>query len=247
MLALLAAGILAAAPAPPRALTCLARYYPLTPVPTDGGWAGQLPDGTQVPWDDGRVKSVEEKYEHPDLHDTLSEPYPRGPIAPITTVDADPGRMRVDALFFTAYGSSADAVRKQLVPFDFFGETLRVHPRVLLRLQAVKHRLETLVARDPRLLPYLQHVGGTFNWRRIAGTDRLSAHSFGVSVDLNVARSAYWQWAKPVEPVVWRNQIPQAIVDAFEAEGFIWGGRWYHYDTMHFEYRPELLDPECRL
>ncbi|MDD5211432.1 MAG: M15 family metallopeptidase, partial [Sulfuricurvum sp.] len=27
--------------------------------------------------------------------------------------------------------------------------------------------------------------------------------------------------------------------------GFIWGGRWYHYDTMHFEYRPELLAPSC--
>jgi hypothetical protein len=27
----------------------------------------------------------------------------------------------------------------------------------------------------------------------------------------------------------------------FEKHGFIWGGKWYHYDTMHFEYRPELL------
>jgi hypothetical protein len=27
----------------------------------------------------------------------------------------------------------------------------------------------------------------------------------------------------------------------FEAERFIWGGKWYHYDTMHFEYRPELF------
>jgi hypothetical protein len=25
----------------------------------------------------------------------------------------------------------------------------------------------------------------------------------------------------------------------------VWGGRWYHYDTMHFEYRPELFDPRC--
>ena len=31
------------------------------------------------------------------------------------------------------------------------------------------------------------------------------------------------------------------IVRIFEKHGFIWGGRWYHYDTMHFEYRPELL------
>ena len=23
--------------------------------------------------------------------------------------------------------------------------------------------------------------------------------------------------------------------------GFIWGGKWYHYDTMHFEFRPELV------
>ena len=30
------------------------------------------------------------------------------------------------------------------------------------------------------------------------------------------------------------------IVRIFEKHGFIWGGRWYHYDTMHFEYRPEL-------
>jgi peptidoglycan LD-endopeptidase CwlK len=27
----------------------------------------------------------------------------------------------------------------------------------------------------------------------------------------------------------------------FEKHGFIWGAKWYHYDTMHFEYRPELL------
>ena len=47
-------------------------------------------------------------------------------------------------------------------------------------------------------------------------------------------------------PVRWATAIPQAIVDAFEAERFIWGGRWYHYDTMHFEYRPELLAPDCR-
>ncbi len=39
----------------------------------------------------------------------------------------------------------------------------------------------------------------------------------------------------------WRNRIPVEIVRIFERHGFIWGGAWYHYDTMHFEYRPELL------
>ena len=36
---------------------------------------------------------------------------------------------------------------------------------------------------------------------------------------------------------------PHKIVEIFERHGFIWGGKWYHYDTMHFEYRPELLPP----
>ena len=39
-----------------------------------------------------------------------------------------------------------------------------------------------------------------------------------------------------------KNKIPKEVVDIFERYGFIWGGRWYHYDTMHFEYRPELFD-----
>ena len=30
------------------------------------------------------------------------------------------------------------------------------------------------------------------------------------------------------------------IVHIFEKHGFIWGGRWLHYDTMHFEFRPEF-------
>jgi len=34
--------------------------------------------------------------------------------------------------------------------------------------------------------------------------------------------------------------MPQSVVDAFERQGFIWGGKWNHYDTMHFEYRPEF-------
>jgi hypothetical protein len=44
----------------------------------------------------------------------------------------------------------------------------------------------------------------------------------------------------PVQ-IVYKNRIPLELVAIFEKHGFIWGGKWYHYDTMHFEYRPELL------
>ena len=41
--------------------------------------------------------------------------------------------------------------------------------------------------------------------------------------------------------VKYQNRYPHEIVEIFERHGFIWGGRWYHYDTMHFEFRPEIL------
>ena len=37
------------------------------------------------------------------------------------------------------------------------------------------------------------------------------------------------------------DPVRREIARIFERHGFIWGGKWYHYDTMHFEYRPELL------
>lgn len=43
------------------------------------------------------------------------------------------------------------------------------------------------------------------------------------------------------DSIKYANCIPMEIVRVFEKHGFIWGGRWYHYDTMHFEYRPEFF------
>jgi hypothetical protein len=69
-------------------------------------------------------------------------------------------------------------------------------------------------------------------------------HSFGIAVDINVACSDYWHDVVTDETakVDYRNRIPAEIIEIFENNGFIWGGWWYHFDTMHFEYRPELLE-----
>jgi hypothetical protein len=42
-------------------------------------------------------------------------------------------------------------------------------------------------------------------------------------------------------PIIKRWKPPSEVIAAFEKNGFIWGGKWYHFDTIHFEYRPELL------
>jgi hypothetical protein len=85
-------------------------------------------------------------------------------------------------------------------------------------------------------------MSGIYNCRPIAETNRLSVHAFGAAIDINAKLSDYWLWAKrPDGSIAWHNQIPREIVEIFERHGFIWGGRWYHFDTMHFEYRPELI------
>ncbi|MCE9669411.1 M15 family metallopeptidase [Myxococcus stipitatus] len=230
--------------APPRALTCLAKWYPvLTPTRLEAGWGVRLPDGRAFLFDDGQQKSFARKLEAPDLEDTLSLPYRTGPIAPVVREDDDPGRIRFDPLFTATYGDAE--ARVDVVPIRFLGQSLKVHRKVEPVFQRLAARLEALVAKDASLRPFLTNVGGTFVWRDVANTRRRSAHSYGVSLDLNTARAHYWEWQRPRQPVRWRNAVPQVLVDAFEAEGFIWGGRWYHYDTMHFEYRPELLDPDC--
>ena len=42
-------------------------------------------------------------------------------------------------------------------------------------------------------------------------------------------------------PLTSRWMPPYEIINIFEEEGFIWGGKWLIWDNMHFEYRPELI------
>lgn len=201
----------------------------------------RLPDGVRVAWDDGRAKTTEERIEHPDVEDVfaLRYPAPGSAIVPVTDVEIDPGRVRLEALFRATYGADARAVSSAMVPVKIAGHTVSFHRRAAPALERVAARVARLLVEQPSLARYFGNLGGTFNPRLIAGTTHASAHSWAIAIDIDVAHADYWRNGPP--PPRWRNRIPQAIVDAFEAESFVWGGRWFHYDTMHFEYRPELF------
>ena len=98
------------------------------------------------------------------------------------------------------------------------------------------------VPQKPELRSYVNKLAGTFNWRKVAGTERLSNHSFATAIDLNVDKAAYWRRQSPTQMEVFsRKSWPTEIIETFERHGFIWGGKWWHFDTMHFEYRPEII------
>jgi D-alanyl-D-alanine carboxypeptidase len=220
------------------ALACLARLY----GGAVNGAALRVGD-QQFPFEDGRARTVDDHFEEPDLHDLFVTPYPRTPIAAVTDPGEDPGRVRHEPLLRAVYGENQFAIERQLRAFPFFGQPVRVHAKALPAFERVRTRLESAVAREPSLAKYFQHIGGTYNYRKIAGSFRTSAHAFGIAIDIAVAYSHYWRNER--EKPQWKNLIPTAIVDAFEAEQFVWGGRWFHYDTMHFEYRPEFFAADC--
>lgn len=205
-------------------------------------------DGTPMQFDDGVLgKNLETMLSQPDLQDQMAMPYASGEKFTIKK-DYDPGRVRFEPFFKKMYGATEAEVKANLETI-YWLPSVSNQPLLVTRingvsqkLQAISNELDRLVQQPGQsyLLTYLKDPGGTFKWRNTAGTDRLSPHSFGIAIDINSAHSDYWQWSTD-GGVAYHNQIPMEIVKVFEKYGFIWGGKWYHYDTMHFEYRPELL------
>ena len=193
--------------------------------------------------DDGKKKNHQAKLKNPDIEDTLSQVYPMGRCQVGTpAVNFDPGRIRSDALMRHIFGATKNAARGQMRAVNWFGSKVLATKRhgTDKALEKVRDALGKL---PKKFSKFYRKTAGTFNWRVIAGTTRVSVHSFGAAIDINIKYTDYWRWAKgkPGNVPRYKNKIPKEIVDIFERYGFVWGGRWYHFDTMHFEYRPELI------
>ena len=197
-------------------------------------------DGTKILYDDGKEKNFVQKLDEADPQDMFTMKYNRH--APHPDYLEDAGRSRCEQLFKKMYGSSAAEVRRNLVNVSWFGHNVL--------FTNINHAADSLRAvakeltRYPELKKYLTS-SGTFLWRSVRGAKRMSAHSYGIAFDIGVKYSDYWLWKHPgkgeLAKISYANKIPLKIVEIFEKHGFIWGGRWYHYDTMHFEFRPEIL------
>ncbi len=206
-------------------------------------------DDTKLPWDDGiKNKSIKDLLEKPDLKDMFAQKYMTGALKSLPAKNFDPGRVRNEAFFMKIYGSTEKEVKQYLTEVTWCPKLVGQKITVT-KINGIDKKLMQIskeLDEHPELKKYLTNIGGTFTWRNINGTNRHSMHSFGMTIDINTAYSDYWQWScKCVNEdaaITYKNRIPQIIVDIFEKYGFIWGGKWYHFDTMHFEYRPELIN-----
>ena len=73
---------------------------------------------------------------------------------------------------------------------------------------------------------------GTYNFRKIRGANRLSTHSWAISIDIDSANNPQ---GKAYDES--KGMMPKAVVKIFEEEGWKWGGRFggKRVDCMHFQ------------
>jgi hypothetical protein len=206
-------------------------------------------DGGKLIWDDGiKNKSFKDLLEKPDVKDMFSQTYTTGTLKSPPAKNFDPGRIRNEPLFLKMYGSTEKEAKQHLTEIIWCPKLVsqKITVTTINGIDKKLMQISKELDEHPELKKYLTNIGGTFAWRNIAGTNRHSMHSFGMTIDINTAYSDYWQWSckctNEEADIKYKNRIPQIIVDIFEKYGFIWGGKWYHYDTMHFEYRPELIN-----
>lgn len=209
-----------------------------------------LKDGTRFPYTTSEPKETwDQKIDNADLSVQLSQRYDAGGFDTPPPYLFDPGRLRYQPFFQALYGKDKASVDKNLVLISW--PTLKGSVKLpVTRIAGVDKKLYAIgqeIAKLPKKDRIWAEGATTYAYRTIKDTNRLSMHSFGIAIDLAPTKTQYWKDEAPSETakIGYHNTMPLSIVRIFEKHGFIWGGRWYHYDTMHFEYRPELLAPSC--
>ncbi|MBV7273606.1 M15 family metallopeptidase [Clostridium sp. PL3] len=202
-----------------------------------------MKSGKKILYDDKKVKTFEEKLENADLQDTMEQPYPLTDIYKLMDKNHDPGRYRSYDLLKEVYGSSRQQIEKNLksVNLKYTRVLFNNNNRAAEALETAMENLVPLSKENQVVRKCLFPCSGTFNYRLVAGTNRLSPHSFGIAIDLASDRRDYWKWSSAKEGEERLNSYSKEIVETFEKNNFVWGGKWGHFDILHFEYRPEII------
>ena len=149
--------------------------------------------------------------------------------------------------------TNRDEAYQRVKTIRFLGKSVNVHFLIMENLALVEEQIYAAAKTDPQVQAWINGINTLegWTWRDIAQTQSRSFHAYGLAVDILPkslgGKETYWLWVPKKKPEWWnisyneRYHPPAAVVKAFETYGFIWGGKWLFFDTMHFEYRPEIL------
>lgn len=202
-----------------------------------------MKSGKKILYDDKKNKNFNQKFVNPDLQDMMEQIYPLTSITKVMDKNFDPGRIRVYSLFNEVYGASKSKIESNLknTNLGYRYYQFNKNNRAAESLKNVMNEIVPLANSRKDIGGCLYPSSGTYNYRVIAGTGQLSPHSYGIAIDLARDRRDYWKWVSPEEGSKRIVSYPKDMVEIFEKNNFVWGGKWSHFDTLHFEYRPEII------
>lgn len=76
----------------------------------------------------------------------------------------------------------------------------------------------------------LHLYGGAYAFRTMRGSNKLSMHAYGCAVDFDTENNLLGKHWNPDH-----GMMPMSVVQAFEAEGWVFGGRWQRPDAQHYQ------------
>jgi len=171
--------------------------------------------GKKILYDDKQSKDFNGKMDNADLQDILEDIYPLTMPDKLLDINRDPGRFRNYNLLNEVYGGSEREVSSNLisVPAPYKNYQFNKNNGAAESLKKAMEELKQLSL----------------------GNGAVSA------IDINSNPSDYWKWASRDAGEKRMLSYPKELVDTFEKNNFVWGGKWGHFDILHFEYRPEVL------
>ena len=202
-----------------------------------------MKSGNKIIYDDKVKKSNEEKLDNPDVQDMLEQYYPLKKEDKIMDKEFNPGRVRHYKMLNEVYGSNKASIEKNLKPLTYGYTNYQFNSKnnAVMSLDMALNELIQLAKIHNDIGGILYPASGTYNYRVISGTGRLSPHSYGIAIDLKSDKRDYWKWSKEKEGEERIKEYPKELVEVFEKNNFIWGGKWGYFDILHFEYRPEII------
>jgi len=199
---------------------------------------------TPIHYQGGRMLS-DQNLPFAENFNTIFYPYlPGGKIFP--SIPRPLISNRSDDFLTALIGLSEREIRKQCAWVPFLGRKVFVHQ---ICIQPLKQVEKIIMEKAKHYLTVRKFVDNikliySFDRREIEGASSLSYHAFGLALDI-IPRSykrkhVYWRWSKDIIKEWWsiplseRWMPPLEVITAFEANGFVWGGKWFHFDNVHF-------------
>ena len=207
-------------------------------------------NGSWIYYRDGKMLS-EDHCRDEDRYDSIFYPYPIGKLTRIPPYRELP--RRAPDFLNLLFGQTERKIRNQCQLISFLNHKAFVNRICVEALKQVEKEIMHLTETVTAVRDYVDHLHilYSFQSKQVVGSENNSYHSYGLAIDLVPlsyhGKHVYWKWSRVFNkkwydiPLESRWSPPQEVIDAFENNGFIWGGKWCHFDVIHFEYRPEII------